>query len=65
MVLTARHPEKILRETAPTASFTLTVSLIAWISQESARRGVPKSVVVREILESARAEVETQEAIPA
>ena len=64
-VLTA-DPEKVLRATAPTASFTLTVSLIAWIEAESKRRGVKKSVVVREILESARTQAEREElAVPA
>lgn len=50
------NPEKVLRETLPTASFSLTVSLISWIADEAKRRGVSKSVVVREILDSARAE---------
>lgn len=47
---------KVTRETLPTASFTLTVSLIRWIEEESTRRGVKKSVLVREILDAARAE---------
>lgn len=49
---------RVTRRTFPTAAFTLTVSLIAWISQEAERRGVSKSVVVREILEAARTETE-------
>jgi len=53
---------RVSRRTFPTAAFTLTVSLITWISQEAARRGVSKSVVVREILEAARVESEAQEA---
>ena len=48
--------EKVMRETLPTASFTLTASLIAWIETESKRRGVKKSVLVREILDAARSE---------
>lgn len=46
--------EKVSRVTLPTASFTLTASLIAWIDAEAKRRGVKKSVLVREILERAR-----------
>lgn len=37
----------------PTAAFTLTVAMIAWIDQEAKRRGVSKSQVIREILSSA------------
>lgn len=51
--------ERVTRETLPTASFSLTVSLIAWIAAEAERRGVAKSVVVREVLEAAREEQET------
>lgn len=37
----------------PTAAFTLTVSMIAWIEAESVRRGVSKSQIVRELLAAA------------
>lgn len=47
---------RIVRRTLPTAAFTLTVQIISWIEEESKRRGVSKSVLVREILDSARAE---------
>lgn len=59
--------ERVTRRTFPTAAFTLTVSLIAWIEQEAARRGVSKSVVVREVLDRARMQSESQEreAVPA
>lgn len=50
--------ERTSRVTFPTASFSLTVSLIAWIEKEAKRRGVAKSVLVREILEAVRAETE-------
>lgn len=55
-------PNKITRVTLPTASFSLTVPQIRWIEQEAARRGIKKSVLVREILEAARKE---QEAVAA
>lgn len=44
------------------ASFSLTVSLLAWIESESKRLGVKKSVLVREILDGARTEAIKQEA---
>jgi hypothetical protein len=47
---------RIVRRTLPTAAFTLTVQIISWIEEESKRRGVSKSVLVREILDSARTE---------
>lgn len=47
---------RIVRRTLPTAAFTLTVQIISWIEEESKRRGVSKSVLVREVLDSARAE---------
>lgn len=52
--------ERVTRVTLPTASFSLTVSLIAWIAKEAERRGVPKSVLVREVLEAARAQAEQE-----
>ena len=50
---------RVSRVTLPTASFSLTTYLIAWIEEEARRRGVKKSVLVREIL---TAEMEKQEA---
>lgn len=44
---------RVIRRTFPTASFTLTVTLIAWIEQEAKRRNVKKSTIVREALEAA------------
>ena len=49
---------KVMRLTYPTASFSLTVSLIAWIEAEAKRRGVSKSEVVRDELLNAIAEQE-------
>lgn len=49
---------RIHRRTFPTAAFTLTVELIAWLDAESKRRGVSKSVIVRELLEAAMTEQE-------
>jgi hypothetical protein len=46
--------EKVSRETLPTASFSLTVSIISWLEEEAKRRGIKKSVLVREILDAAR-----------
>lgn len=43
----------VSRITFPTASFSLTTFLIAWIAEEADRRGVSKSVLVREILTNA------------
>jgi hypothetical protein len=51
-------PNKVTRVTLPTASFSLTVPQIKWIEEESQRRGVKKSVLVREILEAARVQEE-------
>lgn len=48
--------ETVTRETLPTASFTLTVSLIVWIAEEAKRRGVTKSELVRRVLDGARTE---------
>jgi hypothetical protein len=48
----------VSRITFPTASFSLTTFLIAWIAEESERRGVSKSVLVREILTAAMEEQE-------
>ena len=47
--------ERVSRRTLPTAAFTLTVSMLAWIEQESARRGISKSEVVRELVTAAMA----------
>lgn len=56
--------ERITRVTLPTASFSLTPSLIAWIAEEAKRRSVKKSVLVREILSAARqAEPDEREAL--
>ena len=49
---------RVHRRTFPTAAFTLTTQLIAWLETESKRRGVSKSVLVREILEAAMEERE-------
>jgi predicted DNA-binding protein len=38
----------------PTASFSLTVELIAWIDAEAKRRGVSKSEIVRELITDAK-----------
>lgn len=46
------------REIPAAASFSLTASLLSWIESEAQRRGVKKSTVVRDILDSARAESE-------
>lgn len=54
--------ERVTRETLPTASFSLTVSQIEWIAAEAERRGVAKSVVVRELVESAREEKDEEAA---
>ena len=48
--------ERVTRRTFPTAAFTLTVSLIAWIEQESKRRNISKSELVRELLTNAMTE---------
>ena len=53
---------RIHRRTFPTAAFTLTVELIAWLDTEAKRRGVSKSVIVRELLDAARIEQEGAEA---
>ena len=53
---------RVHRRTFPTAAFTLTVELIAWLEAEATRRAVSKSVLVREILESAKSEQEGQAA---
>ena len=53
---------KVNRATLPTASFSLTVPQIRWIEEESQRRGVKKSVFVREILDAARSEQADEEA---
>lgn len=45
-----------------TASFSLTVSLVLWIEEQSAKRGISKAAFVREILEAARSEREEQAA---
>lgn len=47
---------RVARVTFPTASFTLTSYLIAWIAAEADRRGISKSVLVREILNAAMEE---------
>lgn len=47
---------RVVRRTLPTASFSLTVPLVLWIEEESKRRGIQKSQLVREILEACRAE---------
>lgn len=52
----ATERETVTRETLPTASFSLTVSLIAWIAEEAKRRGVSKSELVRQVLDNARTE---------
>jgi len=45
------------KDSAASTSFTLTVSLISWVYEESKRRGLrSKSALVKEILEAARAE---------
>ena len=44
---------RVDRRSFPTAAFTLTTQLIAWLDAEAARRGVSKSVIVRELLETA------------
>lgn len=49
---------RVHRRTFPTAAFTLTTQIIAWLEAESTRRGVSKSVIVRELLEAAMAEQE-------
>ncbi|HXH79562.1 ribbon-helix-helix protein, CopG family [Nocardioides sp.] len=49
--------EKVSRITAPTASFSLTVSLIAWIEAEARKRGISKSELVRQIIDGARQQV--------
>ena len=48
--------ERIPRRTLPTAAFTLTVSMIAWIEAESKRRGISKSDLMRDLLTTAMAE---------
>ena len=53
---------KVMRLTYPTASFSLTVELIAWIESESKRRGCSKSVLVREVLNEAKEVQEKQAA---
>jgi len=44
----------VQRLTRPTASFSLTVSLIAWIEAEARKRDVSKSELVRQIIDGAR-----------
>ena len=53
---------RVHRRTFPTAAFTLTVELIAWLDAEAKRRNVSKSVIVRELLDAARIEQEGAEA---
>lgn len=55
--------ERVHRISLPTASFSLTKTQIAWIKEESERRGVAKSVVVREALDASREQ--EREAVPA
>jgi hypothetical protein len=47
---------------ASTASFSLTVSLVLWIEEQAAKRGMTKAAFVREVLEAARAEQAQEEA---
>lgn len=47
-----------ISDPSSTAAFSLTVSLVIWIEQEAARRGIKKAAFVREILEAARKEQE-------
>lgn len=54
--------ETVTRETLPTASFSLTVSLIAWIAEEAKRRGISKSELVRQVLDEARSDQEQEAA---
>ena len=56
---TTRYPAEdrvqlVSKVTFPTASFSLTVSLIAWIEAEARKRGVSKSELVRQIIDGAR-----------
>jgi hypothetical protein len=39
-----------------TAAFSLTVSLVQWIEEQAAKRGISKAAFVREILDAARSE---------
>jgi hypothetical protein len=49
--------EESEKDSAASTSFTLTVSLISWVYEESKRRGLrSKSALVKEILEAARSE---------
>ncbi len=49
-------PRPTSSDPTSTAAFSLTVSLVLWIEQESKRRGVSKALIVREALEAARSE---------
>ena len=53
---------KVMRLTYPTASFSLTPELIAWIEAEAKRRNCSKSVLVREVLSDAKEAQEAQAA---
>jgi metal-responsive CopG/Arc/MetJ family transcriptional regulator len=45
------------KETSASTSFTLTVSLISWLEEETERRGMKsRSLLLREIIEGYRAE---------
>lgn len=44
---------RVHRRTFPTAAFTLTVKLLAWIEAAAAARQISKSEFVREVLEEA------------
>lgn len=44
---------RVSRITFPTASFSLRQQQIEWIAEEASRRGVKKSVLVRDVIDDA------------
>ena len=51
---------RVVRQTFPTASFSLPVSQVKWIAEESKKRGISKSALAREAFDSAMRESETK-----
>lgn len=48
---TVRDIETVTRETLPTASFSLKVSHIRWVAEQSIKRGISKSELIRSLID--------------
>lgn len=53
MTDTIGDSEKVTRATLPTASFSITVTHIAWIARRAKTLGISKSQLVRDLLDRA------------